>query len=226
MNSRQSCFISKLVLLGIFVAGNAAHAAQLYRYEDEKGVKVIDHSVPPEYISRGYDIINPDGSLVKRIPRQLTEDELKYRNTDESRARLKQEEEEKLRAWDESLMMRYSTIEDIEAARDRALRDLNIRISILKSNLYTIKSQIEGEQQKAANIERAGRDVPEALREKINILRLEIEDTEQSVVIRNEEVGGIHASYQRDIDRFETLLDRVEVRSRSYHATPSRRPKY
>ena len=199
--------------LSIFVLGLSVQAnAQLYRYINDKGVPVIDDNVPPEFVSKGYDILRNDGTLIRRVERQLTDEELKLRNTEESRARLRQEEEERLQAWDESLMRRYSTIQDIEAAQARAMKDLQIRISILKSNLNTTKLQIEREQKKAADIERRGGKVPKAIIKNIGILRLEIEDTEQSIVMRNEEIETTKAAFERDIDRFKILLDRVNLR--------------
>jgi hypothetical protein len=187
-------------------------AQNLYRYSNDQGNQVIDDHVPPEFSAKGYDIIRPDGTLIKRIPRQLTEEELLLHNTEESRARLKQEEEEKMRAWDESLMLRYSSIEDIEAARNRSLRDLKIRISILKSNLLAVKSQIESQQSKAADIERRGATAPQGLLDNIETLKLEIEDTEEAIRQRQQEISAVDASYQRDIDRFNTLLERVQLR--------------
>ena len=203
-----------------------AASGQLYRYINDKGVPVIDDNMPPEFVARGYDIISPDGSLIRRVPRQLSEEELKLRNTDESRARLKEEEDKRLQAWDKSLMLRYSGLDDIEAAQQRAMRDLKIRISILKSNLVSIKSQIEREQQRAADIERRGATVPESLSKNINTLRLEIEDTEQSIVVRNVEIEAVKAAYQRDMDRFKTLLNRVEMRRQHSQPVKSNRPDY
>ena len=197
-------------------------AGELYRYFNEKGVQVIDDKIPPQFVPNGYDIINRDGTLIKRIPRQLSEEELRLRNTVESRARLREEEAKRMQAWDESLMRRYSDIEDIEAAQLRAVRDLQIRISILKSNLVTIKSQIERDQKAAADIERRGANVPEEMVKNIDVMRLEIEDTEQSIAARREEIAAVKASFQRDIERFKTLLDRVEMRRQTRQVSPDR----
>ncbi|MFA7554588.1 MAG: hypothetical protein WCY88_10095 [Spongiibacteraceae bacterium] len=208
------------------VSAPAQAAKQLYRYINESGVMVINGNIPPEFVSKGYDIILADGTLLSRVPRQLSEDELRLRNTDESRARLKQEDAERMKAWDESLLLRYSSIEDIEAAQLRAMRDLQIRISIQKSNLITIKSQIEREQQKAADIERRGAEVPAGLLKNIDTMRLEIEDTEQSIAVRNEEIKTVKASYMRDIERFKTLLHRVEMRRQQSQPSSSRSKSY
>ena len=199
---------------------------QLYRYINDKGGQVINDKIPPKFVARGYDIISGDGILIQRVPRQLTEEELRLHNTDESRARLKKQEDQRMRVWDESLMLRYSSIEDIEAAESRNMRDLQISISILKSNLNTIKNQIEQEQKKAADIERRGNTAPEEIISNIDILRFEIEDTEQSIAARGEEIDSIKASYRRDKERFNTLLDRVKLRSKASSSTKSRARSY
>lgn len=201
-------------VLLVFCA-DALAAGQLYRYVNDKGIQVINDAIPPEFVSRGYDIIQEDGTLLRRVPRQLSEEELSLRNTDESRRRLQEEEEERMRAWDESLMLRYSSIEDIEASEQRAMRDLQIRISIQKSNLISLKAQVEREQQQAADLERRGIDVPDDLSTTIDTLRREVEDTEQSIEVRREEIKEVKASYQRDKDRFATLLHRVEMRQKT-----------
>lgn len=187
-------------------------AQNLYRYTNNENVQVIDGHIPPEFVAKGYDIIRRDGTLIKRIPRQLTEEELRLQNTEEARERLRQEEEQKLRAWDESLMLRYSNVEDIEAAKKRALSELNIRISILKSNLLSVKAQIENQQRKAADIERRGSEAPQALLDNITSFKIEIEDIEEAIAQRQKEIQTVEDSYQRDIARFSTLLNRIKMR--------------
>ena len=206
------CIVAITIAVAMCFGISSQAATQLYRYTNASGVTVINDTIPPEYIENGYDIISSDGSLIQNVPRALSEEELQLRNTDEARSRLREEEALQQQQWDDSLMLRYSGIEDIEAAENRAMQELNIRISILKSNLSSIKSQIEREQQKAADIERAGRTVPVESIKNIDILRLEIEDTEHSIAVRREEINAVKESYQRDIERFETLQSRVQMR--------------
>ena len=208
-----------LSLLGVIalcsVARPVISADFLYRYVDEEGVTVIDYTIPPQYVQQGYEILNSDGSLHKVVPRTLTADELADQSGDAYRARVAAEEAERLRKWDESLMLRYSSIEDIEAARDRALSELRIRISILRTNVRSLTQQVESNQERAADLERRGQDVPVELVDAINGLRSEIGETERAITERIREVDVVAAGYQRDIDRFETLLDKVELRRRA-----------
>ena len=205
--------MTRLILLCVLSSVSSALFAQnLYRYTNHENVQVIDDHIPPEFVAKGYDIIRRDGTLIKRIPRQLSEEELRLQNTEEARERLRQEEEQKLRAWDESLLLRYSSVEDIEAAKKRALSELNIRISILKSNLLSVKTQIENQQRKAADIERRGSEAPQALLDNIKTFKIEIEDIEEAIQQRQKEIQTVEDSYQRDIARFSTLLSRIKMR--------------
>ncbi len=126
-------------------------------------------------------------------------------------------EEERLRKWDESLLLRYSTVEDIEAARERALRELRIRVNILKSNKRSLKLQVENYQAQAADLERSGKPVDVARLQTIEDLQAEIESTDRSIMDREREIEEVSQAYQLDIERFGQLLDVVELR-RSMHS--------
>ena len=195
--------------------GQAVATDYLYRYVNDAGVTVINYSIPPEFVHKGYEILNRDGSVHKVVPRALTEEELANQSGDAYRAKVEAEEAERLRKWDESLLLRYSSIEDIEAARDRAVRELRIRISILQSNVRSLGSQVERNQQRAADLERSGRGVPADLEAVIDGLRSEIAETQRSIRERESEIEVVVDGYQRDIDRFALLLDKVEMRRRA-----------
>lgn len=207
--------LSILLLMLTMAINLQASERFFYRYVNASGVKVINDRLPPEVVPRGYDVISKTGMLIKRVPRQLTEQELQNNHSAEAEKARQEQEAKQLQVWDKSLMLRYSSVEDIEVARDRALRDLQIRIRILKSNRLQVKSEIEREQKKAADIERMGRDVAPELLEKIDILLQEIEGIEHAIAMRNDEAESLITEYQRDIDRFITLLDRVKLRSQS-----------
>jgi len=212
-----------LTLLSLMAVSFAAHAQRgggyLYRYRNDAGFTVIDHKIPPNYVHKGYEILNSDGTLRQVVPRALTKEERANRSSDAYRKQVEAEEKERLLKWDESLLLRYSSIEDIEAARDRALRELRIRISILRSNVRSLKLQVESNQTRAADIERGRGVVPVEIVSAIDGLQGEIIETERSIEERGREIDVVEQGFQRDIDRFALLLDKVELRKR-YSRTP------
>ena len=189
-----------------------AQAANLYRYTNAEGVTVVDYQVPAEYVGNGYEILNSDGMVVRVVPRELSDEEKKVRNAQQELEAEASAEEERLREWDESLLLRYSTLEDIEAARERALRDLRIRLSILKSNKRSLKQQVENYQAQAADMERSGQEVDVARISAIETIQAEIAATDRSINERAREIEEVSAAYQRDLDRFGMLLEVVELR--------------
>ena len=119
-----------------------------------------------------------------------------------------------MQKWDESLLLRYSTIEDIEDARDRSLSDLKIRVSILKSNRRSLRHQVENAQARVAASERSGTQPQQADLDSILVLQSEIESTEAQIEARQTQIAEMTDDYQRDIDRFSQLQDVVELRQR------------
>ncbi len=206
--------IRNTVVLALLFLSSAASAAELYRYTNDKGNTVIGYHVPPEYMSQGYEIINEDGVVLRVVPRELSAEEKAAWSDQQKREAAEQEEAERLRKWDESLMLRYSSVEDIEDARDRALRDLRIRLSILRGNKRSLRAQVESYQAQAANQERMGLDVGVELEQAIEELQRQIEAGDRSIADREQEIDEVAASYQRDIERFEQLQHMVELRRR------------
>jgi len=212
MKGNKQLVRTLLIAIVAAIAPAVVLASDLYRYINDEGNVVVDYQVPPEAVHRGYEILGKDGRVKEVVPRTLTPEERAALSEEEKAQELEQEEQARLQEWDESLMLRYSSIEDIEAARDRALRELRIRVSILKSNTRSLKLQIENAQAKAANIERGGGEVPFELMQNIDNLQQEIAMTDRSVVDREDEMEQVRQNFQKDIDRFQTLLDLVEAR--------------
>lgn len=189
-----------------------ATATELYRYTNKDGNMVVDYRIPPEYVAAGYEVLNDKGVVIRVVPRELSEEERASRDIEERLAAEAAAEQKRLQEWDESLLLRYSTIEDIEAARERALRDLRIRVSILKSNKRSLKQQVESYQAQAADQERQGRAVDAAHLKAIEDLQAEIATTDRYISDRQEEIAAVSEGFQKDIDRFGQLLEVVELR--------------
>lgn len=205
---------SRRLALVLALGIGAAHAAGdvsekvLYRYKNDKGVTAIDDHVPPEFVKNGYEVLTRDLRVIKTVPRQLTGEEGK-RQRAAADAKRRQDE------WDKRLLLRYSTTRDIEEARDRALAEFDVRLSILQSNLRSIKSQIEDEQARAADIERHGQAVPAPITSNIAALKKEIGVAEESIRQQRHDKEATRLSYERDIERFNALKDIVELRRKS-----------
>jgi hypothetical protein len=201
-----------LTLPALLLAAAVSADQELYRYYDDDGNLVVDYQVPTDHVAKGYEVLNESGIVIRVVPKALSEEEKVLRDVEEKREQEALLEAERLREWDENLLLRYSTIADIEAARERGLRDLRIRVSILKSNKRSLKLQVENYQAQAADLERRGQKVDVARLTAIEDLQGDIATTDRAIDERNQEIEALSEAYAQDIARFEMLLDMVELR--------------
>ena len=213
----QFPLIYTLMLALVLAAAPASAQKKMYRYYDAEGKMVVDYRVPDEYVGKGYEVLNSKGIVIKVVPRALTEQEKAQRSSEEKQRLAAEAEAERLRKWDESLLLRYSSVADIEDARERALRELRIRVSILKSNKRSLKQKVENYQAQAADLERSGREVDLERLQTIEALQGDIAATDRAIADRQQEIEDVASAYQADMDRFALLLEMVELR-RNQHA--------
>lgn len=204
--------VTRIGALLLCMAAVGAVAEELYRYRDANGTLVVNWQIPPELATRGYEVINQHGVVLRVVPPTLTDEERAKLNATELAERERIEAEELQRRRDESLLLRYSSVDDIEAARSRSLRELKVRISILNSNKRTQRQRVENHQARIAAAEREGREPSDVDLNAIEELKREIANTERSIADREEEVARVNARYQSDIDRFRELQAVVELR--------------
>ncbi|HEY6529256.1 MAG TPA: hypothetical protein VIZ65_11225 [Cellvibrionaceae bacterium] len=159
--------------------------AAYYRYVNDQGVKVMDHSIPPAFSQRGYEVLNSVGRVIKVVPPALTEQDIKAL---EARQAIKEEYEQ--------LSRRYSSTLDIEEAKLRQLERLDANIALVRGNINNLKRQIDGIGTKAAEFERAAKPVPASLLESLAKTKNELANSENLMVIRV-------AEKQQVVDKFE-----------------------
>ena len=200
------------LILGLALSSSISVAENFYRYRNEQGSVVVDFRIPTRYVKGGYEILNHDGMVIEVIPPELDASQKDDRASQRRRTKAAIAEQERLRRWDESLLRRYSTVEDIEAARDRSLRDLRIRVSILKSNRRSLRQKIENAQARVAEAERLGREPAAIDLELIGETKAEIDAIERAVSDRQQQIAAVNADFQTDIERFRALQEVVTLR--------------
>lgn len=197
--------IATAVTLAVGQGAPAAAEELFYRYENAEGVTVIDDHVPPRFAHKGYAVLSKTGRVIEVVPRALTEAERSDANNPVVQERLRAEAAEKQRRYDTILLARYSNVVDIEAARDRKLREIEVRINLLSGNIRGLKQQLESRQQVAADLERSGRAVPEEYPRSIEALRAEIAEAQTQISRYEVERTATEMRFEMDIERFREL---------------------
>ena len=196
----------------LVLMSSSAFSDNLYRYKNDVGGTVVDWDVPAEYAGRGYEVLSVQGEVVEVVPRQLSAEELQNKDLVERLQQDAEVERARLAEWDKFLLLRYSSVEDIDAAQERALRELKIRLSILASNQRVSRSRLESLLARVADTERRGDAPLEQDVDAIAALRTEIASTGRAIEEREAQVLEVTQGYRQDRDRFEQLQDVVLLR--------------
>lgn len=199
-----SAVLLVLALLSLSAAaGKSEPARAYYRYIDDKGVKVINSQIPPEYAQGGYEVLSSHGEVIRVVEAAPSADEA------EDAERLRKEKVE-LQQWDEELRRRYSHVSDIEAAKKRKLAQVQTSIKILESNIYNLKAQIATQQSRAAESERMGQNVPAPILKTLLGLEEELKLTVEQLLQRQLQYDQIVEKYEKDKQRFQVIRPEVK----------------
>src|SRR6056297_141399 len=201
MTNRLTALSVKATALALALGFSAQAAANMYRYTDENGQIVISSTIPQEATKRGYDILNDNGRVIDTIPPAPTEEEIAAREAEKQR----QKELAEQREQDRALLKRFSHPDQAVKAMHRKIRELEGLIQLKRGNISVISSQLDNEQSRAANMERAGRDIPEATLEKIRRLEAQIRDIEREITSQTQEIEELRKAFEADINRLEEV---------------------
>lgn len=187
--------------LSTLLLAAASAEARMYRYTDDNGRMVISNTVPSSVTSRGYEILNDQGRVIETIAPAPTEEELAARAAAEKR----KQQEARQREADAKLLRRFSHPDEAVRAMHRKLQEMQSLNQLKRGNIAVIVNQLDEEQARAADLERSGRDIPEATLEKIERLQAQIREIEREILVQKSEIETMRSSYIRDIERLETI---------------------
>ncbi len=190
------------VLALVCLHNTPVHAAdELYRYIGNKGEVVIDDRIPPEFVPKGYSILNKNGMVIETIEPALTDEDRANMSHEQQREELRKEQKRKDR-W---LLERYSDAGDAVRARDRNLSALNTLIIVAESNIRKLKQDEEKELAYAAAAEREGKEVPAVVLDALENIRAQIRSAEQHILVQKEEQKKITQTFAKHIERLEEI---------------------
>ena len=197
--------VAGVAAFGLLFAAGAQ--ATMYRYTDENGRLVISNTIPQEATKRGYDILSNNGRVVETVAPAPTAEEIAAREAEKERQKQLEIQQEQ----DRLLLKRFSHPDQAVRAMHRKIRELEGIIQLKRGNISVISSQLDSEQSRAADMERAGRDIPETTLEKIRRLEAQIRDIEREISAQRQDIGEMKRAYEEDIKRLEEITGETRI---------------
>ncbi len=179
--------------------------ARMVCWTNNEGVKECGNSLPPEYAEQGHQKLNEQGMVVDETARQKTEEEIAAEKAQETAAA--EQERQKLEAArkDEILLYTYSSVEDIEMARDGKLSAIQSSISLTETRNEKLSAELDKLVEQAANDERAGKAPDEALVKDIESLKRQIQANNDHIAEKHAEQDMVKQNAELEAARFKEL---------------------
>lgn len=208
-------FIAVALVLGCVSLQLSAQAPssgskKLYKWTDKDGGVHYSDQIPPEAKEYARERLSDQGVAVERTDRAMTPEELAAQKAAQDKAEADARQAEEIRKSDEALINSYASEEDLTRAYQQRLDLLgqtiearHIEIAAREQSLQTLVAQ-------AAEMERGGRAVSDALKQMIASERVEIDRQKAFLVKKEAEKITAKTDYDRDMARYKSALARSQ----------------
>ena len=166
----------------------------LYRFRNANGSLMISSVLPEQAIFSGYEIIDNRGRVLRVVAPAMPEEE-----------RRKMQEEMRIRQQDNQLKRLYPTPEDAERARDRQIASLRLGIDYARGNITQLDGKLAAEVAKAAESERTGQPVSEAVQANIELYTRQIREQEEKIADIERDINVVSEEFAPIIRRLREI---------------------
>ena len=207
-----------VALLLLFAMQGVPAFAVTYKWVDENGVTHYGDSIPPEYRNNANIELNKRGVILKKNDPALTVEERKAKEAELAKQR-KQETEQKRK--DTILMKTYSSVEEIDLARDRNLQQAERVVKDTQTRLKSVQSDLDESRKHAAAYVRENTPVPGGLQYDIETLEKNKQDLELAILQKRTDAEELRARFEEDKKHYIELIQRASASAKPASTKPA-----
>lgn len=196
----------------VLAAGSAAAADEqrLYRWVDEQGRVHYSDTLPPDQAGQRREIKTPEGATVDTVEPPPTREELEAeaarREAQEQAEARREAVERRRREHDRMLLMTFTSVEEMQTARDERLGAIESQIALVQSRIDKLQQRREQLRQEAATVERTGRGNPADIYRELEQIERSIRQNRSAIEDKRDTQARIRLRFSEDIERFRELL--------------------
>jgi chromosome segregation ATPase len=180
----------------------AAHAA-MYKWVDDQGVVHYSDKVPPEAVSKGATVLDKQGMPVKKIDPALTPEQIKAKEAADEEQRAKNKALADQARKDKALMQSYTTEQEIDVAKSRALATIDNQIKSAQAYSIDLTQRLEALKKRKAAF--GGKPAPADVERDLNTIDVELARQQALIQQKTEEIGTVTAKYDTDKKRWQDI---------------------
>ena len=193
-----------LIALFVGITFSLPAMAKLYKWVDEKGITHYGETIPPEYADRDRAELNKSGRTIKTIEVPTAAERKAQKLADEKKRADERAALEKKRR-DLTLTSTYSSVSEIDLARNRSLQQVNARINNHTSQLKMESDNLLGLQKESEQYTKANKQIPSALQDELRDTQARVDRLQKNLDKSLVEKAAVEARYDADKARYQEL---------------------
>jgi hypothetical protein len=156
-----------------------------YKWRDAQGNLHFGDSVPADAVRLGYDIVSPQGIVIKHVERAKTAEEIAAAKAQAAKLAAAQKLEADRLREDERLLSTYPQEADLRRAQQQQLDMLEQQIRSSEVSLRNQEQSLAELLDRAAEAERTGKELPADQARRLTAMRKQV-DMQRMAVSRSE----------------------------------------
>lgn len=194
--------------LCVLAATPPVHGAT-YKWVDDKGVVHYTDQMPAEALNKGSVVLDKNGIPIRKNDPALSPEQRRARADEEARQQQVAKERELIDRKDRALLSTYTTENEIELARTRALSTIDAQVQ--SSTAYSATLEKRRDQIEKRKAELGSAPMPPALEREWQNISAELAKQEELLASKRREAGGVNARYDADKKRWRELRAATEA---------------
>ena len=219
-DSRVAAMFALGVACALLFCSHARAAA--YKWTDDKGVVHYSDHIPAEAVNKGSVTLDKQGRAVQKTEPALTPEQLRDKRVedDHHRALLQKQEEQGRR--DRALLSSYSSEEEIDLARNRAIATIDSQLKSAQG--YTSELAKRRQELESKRLEYGNKPVPVALERELSGIDEEVLRQNALVGQKRQDIASVAGRYDLEKQRWRELRSQDFVLAPAVAATPVAEP--
>jgi hypothetical protein len=194
-----------LLAAALWLPSVSVEAGKLYKWKDENGVTRYGDKIPPQYAKQRTETLSNRGIVLETKPAAKTRQQL----AEEQRLeKLRIEEQNRQRAQavkDRILLDTFTNEDEMIMTRNGKIEAIEAVIRVTAGRIEKTRARLAELSRRAANMERAGKPVPDTLSTQITDARHQIQQNVAYIERRKQEQQAIREKFEADIQHFRKL---------------------
>jgi Domain of unknown function (DUF4124) len=201
--------MTKFRLFVVLIASTAFSlpaSAKLYKWVDDNGTTHYGEAIPPEYADKDRQEIK--GGRVVNTEEVLTPERRRAKEEEEAKNREKERAELEQKRYDNTLISTYSSTKEIDLARDRSLKQIDLRINAINFSVKMASDNLDRLQNEADRYSKKNKEIPKSLTEDLRDAQTRLDKLKKDLEIPVSEKTALEARYDADKARYIELTGR------------------